>query len=86
MSSSVKGGGGELTMYLKHYDAIRERSNLAWQHVENTYLKTLLILRLLLVYYTKPEVNLIGLLKVGLHLHDLGESLLSMIQRPIPVV
>lgn len=44
-----------------------------------TNLQTLTKLGLLLVYYTKSEINLIGLFEVGLHLHDLRESFLGML-------
>lgn len=51
-----------------------------------TNLKTLLVFVLLLVYDAQAEVDLIGLLKVGLHAHDLGEGFLCMIKRPIAVI
>jgi hypothetical protein len=46
----------------------------------------LLVLRLLLVNYTEPEVNFIGLFEVWLHAHDLRKRFLGMLQRPIAIV
>lgn len=46
----------------------------------DTDLKTLLELLLLFVDYTQTEVNLVRLLKVGLHTHDLGECLFGMLK------
>jgi len=43
-----------------------------------TNFKTLLKLLLLLVDYAKSEIDLVGLLKVWLHAHDLRECLLGM--------
>lgn len=84
MSSSVRGGGGELTMYLKHCDLV---SGIARRDkLMATYIQTLAELLLLFVYNTESEVDLVGLLKVGLHLHDLRECLLGVVQRPVPVV
>lgn len=51
-----------------------------------TYLKTLTKLLLLLVYDSQSEIDLVRLVEVGLHLHDLRECLLSMLKRPIAVV
>ena len=51
-----------------------------------THLKTLAILLLLLVYDPEAEVDLVGLLKIWLHLHDLGECFLGMVQRAIAIV
>jgi hypothetical protein len=68
MSSSVSGRGGLVTMYLKHCGTVKDcyvTSSI------NTYVQTLIELLLLLVYYTKSEVDLIGLLERGLHAHDL---------------
>lgn len=55
-------------MYLKH-----------WVHVRTvnanffacTYVQTLVELLLLLIYYAEAEVDLVCLLEVGLHSHDL---------------
>lgn len=46
---------------------------------EVTYLKTFAKFRLLLIYDTKPKVDLIGFLKVRRHAHDLREGLLGMV-------
>jgi hypothetical protein len=43
-----------------------------------TYLKTLLVFLLLLIDYTKAEIDFVGFLEVWLHAHDLRESFLSM--------
>ena len=50
------------------------------------YLERLVVLLLLLVNYAEAEINFMGLVKVGLHLHDLGEGLLSMLERAVSVV
>ena len=44
-----------------------------------SYLQALIVLLLLLVYYPEPEIDLVRLFEVGLHLHDLGEGLLRVI-------
>ena len=78
MSSSVRGGGGELTMYLKHCDLV---SGIARRDkLMATYIQTLAELLLLFVYNPESEVDLVGLLEVWLHLHDLGKRLLGMVQ------
>ena len=51
-----------------------------------TYLETLGILLLLLVYYSEAEVNLVGLFKIRLHLHYRREGLLGVLKRPVSVV
>lgn len=51
-----------------------------------TYLEGLVVFLLLLVDYSESEVNLVGLVKIGLHLHDLREGLLCMVQRAITVI
>lgn len=55
-------------------------------HDGRTYLKTLLEFLLLLVDYAKSEVDLIRLLKIWLHAHDLRKGFLCMFQRAISVV
>lgn len=50
------------------------------------YLEALIVLLLLFVYDAKAEVDLVGLFEVGLHLHDLGEGFLGVVQRTISVV
>jgi hypothetical protein len=51
-----------------------------------TYLETLRKFVLLLIYYTESEVDLIGLVKVGLNLHDLGERLLGIVVAAISII
>jgi hypothetical protein len=53
---------------------------------DETYLETLAELGLLLVYYTESEVDLVGLLKVRLHLHDLGKCLFGMFQGSVAII
>ena len=80
MSSSVRGGGGELTMYLKHYQTCQVNFvSCAMRGGSSMYLKARVKLLLLLVDYTQAEVNLVGLLKVWLHLHNLREGLFGVI-------
>ena len=50
------------------------------------YLKTLLVLLLLFVDYAETKVNLVGLLKIRLHPHDLRKGLFRMLQRPITII
>lgn len=77
MSSSVRGAGGELTMYLKHCVTVSTLQQP--RRFGGTHLKTLVELLLLLVYYSETEINLVSLVEVGLHLHHLGEGLLRML-------
>lgn len=49
-------------------------------------LQTLTILLLLLVDYTKPEIDLVCFVEAGFHLHDLGEGFFRVIQGSIPIV
>lgn len=51
-----------------------------------SHLKTLCIFGLLLVNYTKTEVDLIGLVEVRRHAHHLRESFFCMVQRAISIV
>lgn len=51
-----------------------------------TYLQTLDEFRLLLVYYTEAEVDLVGLVEIGLDLHDLRECLLCVVIAAIAIV
>lgn len=51
-----------------------------------TYFQTVDKLRLLLVDYTQPEVNLIGLIKVRLDLHNLGKGLLGIVVTSITII
>lgn len=57
-------------------------SNVSYQLITSvkTYLKTLLVLLLLLVNYTKPEVNLIRLFEIWLHAHNLRERFFGMFE------
>lgn len=64
-------------MYLKHWVHVRRgHANV----FANTYIQTLVELLLLLVYYAEAEVDLVCLLKIGLHAHDLRESLFGVLQ------
>lgn len=65
--------------------ALANRNSVVDRHGPS-YLKTLVILLLLFVDYAKTEVDLVGLLEIRLHLHDLGEGLFGMVQRPVSVV
>jgi len=49
-------------------------------------IKTLIPLVLLFVYYSEPEVDFVCLLKIGLNVHNLRESLFSVVVAAIPVV
>jgi hypothetical protein len=46
----------------------------------------LLVFLLLLVNYTEPEVDFVGLFEVRLHAHDLREGLFGMLKRSIAIV
>jgi hypothetical protein len=70
-------------MYLKHYKKV---SGFHVTCLMDTYVQTLIKLLLLLVDYAKAEVNLVGLLKSGLHTHDLREGLFGMLQRAIAII
>jgi hypothetical protein len=48
--------------------------------------QTLVELLLLLVYYAQAEVDLVCLLEVGLHAHDLGKGLLRVLKGAVAVV
>lgn len=50
------------------------------------YLKALIVLLLLFVYYPKTEVDLICFLKVWLHMHDLGKGLFGVLKGAITIV
>lgn len=78
MSSSVSGGGGELTIYLKHYESVSDYCLYVHRDCA-TNLQTLIVLLLLFVYYAEAEIDLVGFFKIGLHLHDLGECFLGMV-------
>ena len=51
-----------------------------------THLQALLKLLLLLVYYSKPEIYFIRFFEVGLHSHDLAESLFGVLKRTISII
>ena len=51
-----------------------------------SYLQALIVLLLLLINYPEAEINLIRLLKVGLHTHDLREGLLSMFKGSVTII
>jgi hypothetical protein len=70
-------------MYLKHWVHVRTVHANIFAY---TYIQTLVELLLLLVYYAEAEVDLVCLLEVGLHSHDLRESLFSVLQRAIAIV
>lgn len=51
-----------------------------------TYLQTVLELLLLFVDYAESKVDLIGLLKVWLHAHNLRESFFGMFQGSVTII
>ena len=71
-------------MYLKHCNKVSQLAATTGKRA--TYLQTLLELLLLLVYYTKAEVYLIGFLEAWVHAHDLGEGFLGVFERAIAIV
>ena len=84
ISSSVNGLGGFWTIYLKHFC-----DELATARIEGKleiYLQTLVVFLLLLIYYSETKVNLIRLLEVWLHVHDLREGLFGMFKRAVAVI
>lgn len=56
------------------------------QGKESTNLETLLEFLLLLVNDSESEIDLVGLLEVRLHAHDLRERLLGMLQGAITII
>jgi hypothetical protein len=70
-------------MYLKHWCVVRIDGMVC---ADFTYVQTLVELLLLLVYYAQAEVDLVCLLEVGLHAHDLGEGLLRVLKGAVAVV
>ena len=70
-------------MYLKHCGFVRIDGMVC---ADVTYVQTLVELLLLLVYYTQAEIDLVCLLEVGLHAHDLGEGLLRVLKGAVAVV
>lgn len=51
-----------------------------------THIQTLVELLLLLIDYAEAEVDLVGLLKVGLHAHDLRKGLFGVLKRAISII
>lgn len=72
-------------MYWKHCKPISMRYRTI-SGLSSTYLQTLLVLRLLLVYYSQTEIDLICLVKLWRHAHDLGKCLFCMIEGSIAVI
>ena len=86
MSSSVRGRGGSLTMYLKHLKSVSKAEPAIYTPYIWTYLQALVELLLLLVDYTQSEVDFVGLFEIRGHSHNLRESFLRMIKRAIAVI
>jgi hypothetical protein len=85
MSSSVRGRGGSVTIYLKHFD--QELVKRPYSNFDmDTYLQTLIELLLLLVDYAQSEVDLIGLLEIRRHSHDLREGFFGVVKRTITII
>lgn len=70
-------------MNLKHCSQSVKISHGSWRL---TYIQALSKLLLLLVYYTQTKVNLVGLLEVRRHAHDLRKCFLCVIKRTIAIV
>ena len=86
MSSSVRGRGGSVTIYLKHWNwRIRKPAQFRLRRLD-TDLQTLVELLLLLVNYSQSEVNLIRLLEIRRHSHDLREGFFGVIEGAIAIV
>jgi hypothetical protein len=51
-----------------------------------TNLQTLLELLLLLIYYSKAEVDLVGFLEARVHTHNLGEGFFGVLERAVAIV
>ena len=73
-----------MTIYWKHF--LNGQLDGCRSHSKTAHLKTLLVLLLLFVDYAKPEVDLVGLLKVRRHLHHLREGLLGVFQRSVAII
>lgn len=64
-----------------------QSSGFIWlRQQETTYLERLIVFLLLFVDDAKTEINLVCLIKVRLHFHDLRERVFGMVQRAIAVV
>lgn len=59
-----------------------------WRRVDDVLeaFEALVVLLLLLVYDAQSKVDLVSLLEVGLHLHNLRKGLLGMVQRPVSII
>lgn len=75
-----------MTIYLKHLRTVSKCWLLAFSRKASTYFQALCVLLLLLVNYTKTEVDLIGLVEVWLHKHDLGKGFFGVFERAVSVV
>lgn len=51
-----------------------------------TYLEGLVVLLLLLVDYTQPEVYLMGLVEIRLHFHNLRKRIFGVVQGAVSVI
>lgn len=51
-----------------------------------TYLQTLAELLLLLIDYAQAEINLIGLLELGSHAHNLRKCFFGVVEGPVAIV
>jgi hypothetical protein len=72
-------------MYRKHCKHQRDLSNVSFS-LQAAYLKTLLVLLLLLVNYTQAKVDFVGLFEIGLHAHDLRKRFFGMLKRSIAII
>jgi hypothetical protein len=72
-------------MYRKHCKLISGLSNVSFS-LQAAYLKTLLVLLLLLVNYTQAKVDFVGLFEIGLHTHDLRKRFFGMLKRSIAII
>ena len=71
-------------MYLKHCRTISTSCEI---HLDcGTYLETLPEFLLLFIDDSQTKIDLVGLVKVRLHLHDLRESFFGVLQRPVTVI
>lgn len=71
-------------MYLKHCNPVSQLAAVAGER--EAYLQTLLELLLLLVYYPKAEVDLVGFLEARVHAHNLGKGFFGVLKRAIAIV
>lgn len=74
-------------MYLKHCaEALENMSCQTPVYTPWPYLQACAVLLLLFVYYPEAEVDLVGLLEVRLHFHDLRERLLRVVVGSVSIV